>query len=492
MAPCESNVTHSAMENNKNIAAQIRIPFPVSSIQKNGTEKTARTRVFLAQVRPVGARMETCDVDVRRRCGSGKMDPHMAIRRYGALVLASLLAAACLSGCAGAGGVRRFWTGAWAAAVQRPSVGSRPNWSLRGFADQTVRQVVRITAGGSAVRVRLSDLYGTTPLRIAGATVAVAADGASVRAGSTRQLTFSRARSVVVPAGRETVSDPVPFRVAPLESLTVTLYLADPTGPATFHSQGFTTSYRAFGDHLGDAGSEAFTQFTHSWYYLSDVEVATARRPPKAIVAFGDSITDGYASTMNANARYPDELAGRLVAMGRPRGVLNAGIGGNLVLHDTARYGDAAMERFDRDVLSRPNVGTVIILEGINDLGFSETAKPTLKPDPVVSVAQLIAAYGRLIARAHAKGIKVIGGTLLPMEDSDHYSVRSEVKREQVNRWIRTSGAYDGVADFDRALADRYDPLRLARAYNGGDHLHPSDAGYRAMARAIDVSRLPG
>ena len=426
--------------------------------------------------------------DVFRRGGPPLRPPGAVarLRRCAALVLAPLLAASCL----GADGHKIFWGGAWTASVQAPATGQLPTWALSGFRDQTVRQVVRLTAGGESMRVRLSDKYGAVPLRITGATVAVAGTGASVRPKSTRWLRFDRSRSVVIGAGREVVSDPVPFHAVALESLTVTLYLTGPTGPATFHREGHATSFRAAGDHLADEAATAFTETTRSWYYLSAVEVATSTAPPKAIVAFGDSITDGHASALDANDRYPDELAERLAAAGRPRAVLNAGLGGNLMLHDSVWYGESATARFEHDVLDRPRVGTVILLEGINDLGFSEARKPTFEPHPEISADQLITAYRGLVARAHAKGIKVIGGTLTPMGGSDHYSARSEAKRETINRWIRTSGTYDAVADFDNALADPAHPRRLAQPYDSGDHLHPNDGGYHAMAEVAGLTML--
>ncbi len=415
----------------------------------------------------------------------------MVTRGYIALLLGLLLAAGC-TGARKSDDGTLFWGDAWAASVQRPSGGIGPNWAPQGFMNQTVRQVVRLTAGGSHVRLRLSNLYGTTPVHVAGVTVAEAAGGASVRPGSVRRLRFDHRRSATIPARGRLRSDPLPFAVKPLESLTISVFFAAPTGPATFHAQAYTMSYEAYGDHLADGGPAAFLDVTHSWYFLSDVEVATSSPRPKAVVAFGDSITDGRGSTANADDRYPDELAEQLAGTPRQRAILNAGIGGNLVLHDSYWYGDAAVKRFARDVLDRPGVGTVIILAGINDLGFSESREPTYQPNPEISPAQLVGAYRTLIAQAHAKGIKVVGGTLLPMWGSNHYSVRSEVKREAINQWIRTSGVFDAVADFDRTLADRHHPRRLAPEYDSGDHLHPDDLGYHLMAQVAGATGLAG
>ncbi|MCF6471807.1 SGNH/GDSL hydrolase family protein [Nonomuraea sp. MG754425] len=380
---------------------------------------------------------------------------------------------------------RQSWQAAWTAAPQRASAGFAPNWSEEGFSGQSVRQVVRPTADGSSVRIRLSNEYGVSPVRVTGATIAHAGQGASVRPESVRRLTFGRAASADIPARGTLASDPVRLDVRALQPVTVTLYFAGTTGPATFHAQAYATSYRAKGDRLADPGAAAFTQATHSWYYLSGVDVTGGARKGDAVVAFGDSITDGFGSTDDADGRYPDELAERLAATGRPRPVLNAGIGGNLVLNDSAWYGDRSSARFRRDVLDQPGVGTVVVLEGVNDIGFSESDTPTFKPAPVVSADELIAGYRRLIRDAHAKGIKVVGATLLPFKNSDHWGERAASVSDAVNRWIRTSGEYDAVVDFDRGLAAPGDPDLLNPAYDSGDHLHPNDLGYTVMARLV-------
>ncbi|MFF5719589.1 SGNH/GDSL hydrolase family protein [Streptomyces buecherae] len=413
------------------------------------------------------------------------------------------------------------WSAGWAAPVQRPSAGFEENWSEAGFDRQTVRQVVRVTDGGSAARIKLSNRYGDQPLRISGATIARSAGGAAVRPQTLRKLTFGNRPSVTIPAGGEGASDAAPLRVSAFDTVTVTLYFAEPTGPATFHAQAYAHSYRARGDHRGDRTGSAFGERTRSWYYLSDVEL-TGTRPAHAphsgriadragggaspdapggvsrpgasrrgaVVAFGDSITDGYGSTVDANKRYPDQLAERLSAAGRARPVLNAGIGGNLLLNDSAWYGDRALDRFERDVLNKPGVSSVIVFEGLNDIGFSEVDLPTYKPNPQLSAAQLIDAYRELIARARAKGVRVVGATILPFKGAEYHTPRAEAKRQQVNAWIRTSGEFDAYVDFAAALADPADPLALNPAYDSGDHKHPNDAGYRAMAEAIDLDTI--
>ncbi|WP_254705491.1 SGNH/GDSL hydrolase family protein [Streptomyces vilmorinianum] len=383
------------------------------------------------------------------------------------------------------------WRGAWATSVQHPTAPFGPNWSQQGFSNHTVRQVVRVTTGGTKARIELSNRYGTGPLVITGATVARTDKGASVKPGSVRQLSFGKGgRSVTIPAGGTAYSDGVPIRVEALESLTVTLYLAAPTGPATFHTFSAATSYRADGDHRSDQDGTAFKESSHSWYFLSGVEVsggAPARRD--GVVAFGDSITDGVGSGLGADNRYPDELAERFAAAGRPRSVLNHGIGGNQVTNDTTWAGEKGVERFKKDVLTEPGVRTVIVLEGINDIGGSGPSFPG-GPTPEVSVEQLIEGHRSLIRQAHAKGLKIVGATLTPIKGSFYDTPANEAKRDAVNEWIRDSGAYDAVVDFDRAVSDPTDRDALLPAYDSGDRLHPNDAGFRAMAEALDLDAL--
>jgi lysophospholipase L1-like esterase len=377
------------------------------------------------------------------------------------------------------------WTGTWGASMIAafPDVFGTPNWS-GGFDNQTLRQPVRVSRGGVAARIRVSNVFGTAPLHLAGASIGWAGDGASVRPGTLRKVTFGGRGSAVVPVGRELASDAVPLLVPALQRLTVTLYFAGPTGPASFHPFATATSYRAAGDHRFDQGADAFTETSASWYYLAGVDVLGGR--PAAVVAFGDSITDGAFSTPDADNRYPDELAERLG--GHRFGIVNAGIGGNRVLTDAAGLGDKATARFQRDALDRPGVRTVIVLEGINDIGLG--VGPTNEP---VTAQQLIDGHRALIRAAHARGVRVIGATILPFKGTiypGYFTDRGEAVRDAVNEWIRGSGAYDAVADFDRAVADPADPDRLRPEYNSGDGLHPNDAGMRAMAAAVNLTAL--
>ncbi|KOU59157.1 G-D-S-L family lipolytic protein [Streptomyces sp. MMG1533] len=374
-----------------------------------------------------------------------------------------------------------MFTAAWTASPQLPAEGFTPNWSREGFWRQSVRQVVRLTAGGGRVRIRLSNAYGTSALRVAGATVGRTAAGAAVAAGSVTRLTFEGAYDVTLPARGQAVSDAAELAVAAGESVTVTLYFDATTGPATFHAQAFTTSYRGEGDLLAEAGGEGFDASTESWYFLSGVEVDAGRTD--GIALFGDSIADGFGSTPGTDRRWSDALAGRT---GRP--VLNAGIGGNLLLNDSAWYGEKGVHRLGRDVLEQAGVDTLVVLAGLNDIGFSETdEQPTYKPAPVVDADEVVAGHRELIRQGKGRGLRVVGCTLLPFGGSDHWGERAAKVSHEVDEWIRCAGEYDAVVDLRRALADPEDPDRLRPAYDFGDHLHPNDVGYEVMAEALSA-----
>lgn len=375
-----------------------------------------------------------------------------------------------------------MFTASWTAPPQPPSDGFTPNWSREGFWRQSLRQVVRLSAGGGRVRVRLSHAYGTSPVRVAAASLGRTTVGAAVEPESLTRLTFGGAGEARIPARGELVSDDVPLAVAAGESVTVTLYFDTATGPATFHAQAFTTGYRGEGDLSADAGGEGFDAATESWYFLSAVEADAGRAD--AVALFGDSITDGFGSTPGANRRWPDVLAERT---GRP--VLNAGIGGNLLLNDSAWYGERGVGRLRRDVIDQAGVDTLVVLLGLNDIGFSETdEQPTYKPAPVVEAEELIAGHRELIRQGRAAGLRVIGCTLLPFGGSDHWGEHAAKVSHELNEWIRRSGEYDAVVDLNRALADPADPDRLHPSYDFGDHLHPNDAGYEVMAEVVSTA----
>lgn len=384
-------------------------------------------------------------------------------------------------------GRERGWTAAWTASPQRPGASFVPNWSLDGFSGQTLRQTVRLSIGGNALRVRLSNRYGTAPVQVAGLTIGAAVGGAAVKPGTLRHLTVDGHPGFTVPAGADLATDEMPFAAGARDAVTITMYLAEPSGPVTYHAQALATSYRAAGDQRGDTDGVAFAETSQSWYYLNGVDMAGA--PGDAIAVFGDSLIDGSGSTHGADSRFPDLLARRLAAASRPRAVLNQGIGGNRVTVDSPWLGDGAVTRFEHDVLGQPGVSTVIILAGINDIAVSEMAEQSpfevLAPYTEVSAEQVIAGYRDMIRRARAAGLRTVGVTLLPMRGSAFSTARSEAKRAEVNAWIRGSGGYDAVIDLALAMGDALDP-----GYDSGDHLHPNDAGYQAMAAAVDLTVL--
>jgi lysophospholipase L1-like esterase len=381
-----------------------------------------------------------------------------------------------------AAGGSEHWEATWMAAPQ----GSIPH-NLRQPSDQTfnhrtVRMIVRTSIGGELLRVRFSNLFGTKPLVIGAAHIALHSKDAGIVRGSDRALTFSGRSSITVPAGAPVLSDPVSLRVPPLTDLTVSVYVPGSTEPATWHPVGLQTTYISKSGNFTASADMPYVRKTAAWYWLTGVEVEAAEGSA-AIVALGDSITDGYNAT-NANQSWPSQLAARLDAgkNGARLAVLNAGISGNRVLHDVV--GPNALARFDRDVLAQDGVRDLIVLEGINDIGF-----PYLKgtpPGQAVSAAEIIAGLRQIVERAHAHGIKVFGATLTPFEGAIYYSKEGEAKREAVNRWIRTGGVFDGVIDFDAALRDPKHPRRFLPADDSGDHLHPGDAGYKSMAEAVD------
>ncbi|WKU48512.1 SGNH/GDSL hydrolase family protein [Streptomyces sp. VNUA116] len=382
------------------------------------------------------------------------------------------------------------WTAAWTAAPQAPAhTDWYPNWSEAGFEDRTVRQVIRAGAAGSELRVRLSNAYGKTPLRLAGATVALSDGGAAVRPGTVRPLRFGGAGSAAVPAGGEMVSDPAALPIEAFGKLAVTLYFRAPTGPATFHNLALTGSYRAAGDHSADVSAAAFTEPpSPSWYYLAGVDVKG--RPHgrgNTVVAFGDSLTDGYGSDFGADDRYPDVLAERLAAAGSPRTVVNAGIGGNKLLNGSGCFGESALARFRRDALDRTDVGTVVLLEGTNDIVQPDDPGRCTTPAPKVTAQEITAGLQQLIREARARGVRVIGATIPPYQGYAHWTERGERVRNEVNEWIRVSGAYDGVVDADRAVADG---PRIREEFAFTDGIHLNSAGYRAVAEAVDLGRL--
>ena len=357
------------------------------------------------------------------------------------------------------------------------------------FENQTLREIIHTSVGGDSLRIRLSNAYGTKTLDLGSVRVAVRSAESAITAGSDREVTFGGRTAVSIPANAYVISDPVNLRAPIAGDLAISIFVPGASTGAGIHYAAQQTSYIATGNQTAAPSLPNATKIT-SWVFLSSVEVLNAESAA-TLVAFGDSITDGARSTVDANQRWPDVLAARLLRVHGPRiGVLDAGIGGNRILHDPAdnRFGVNGLARFDRDVLAQPNVKYLVILEGINDLGHPGQSAPASE---TVSAEDIIAGLKQMIARAHEKGIKVFGATLTPFEGTtipDYFTPEKEVKRKAINEWIRDGRAFDGVVDFDRAIRDPQHPGRMLAKYDGGDHLHPGDAGYQAMGEAVDLA----
>ncbi|HJW34812.1 MAG TPA: SGNH/GDSL hydrolase family protein [Holophagaceae bacterium] len=371
------------------------------------------------------------------------------------------------------------WISTWTAAPDSPGPALKA---------QTLRHVVRVSAGGEAVRVRLSNRFGTGPVTFGPVHVARHGAGSEILPGSDRALTFEGRPTVTIPKGGSALSDSAELDVAPLQELAVSFHLPAGAAVSTVHSVGMQTVYFA---GPGDAtGAKAFPagETDDSRYFLTDVEVRTAR-PTPVWVAVGDSVTDGVGSRLDGNGRWPDALADRLQGA---IAVVNAGIAGNRILRDGVDpfLGPSSLARFEADVLSKPGVRGVLLLQGINDI-TANTVLPA--PEEHVTSDQIIAGLQTLIARAHDRGLKIWGATLLPRggaQGSRPHTPQAEVLRLAVNAWIRSSHAFDGVLEFEQALRDPAHPDRLLPAYDSGDHTHPNDAGFKVMAALVDLREL--
>ncbi len=400
------------------------------------------------------------------------------------------------------GGAR--WIASWGSAPAGPA----PASELLSLDNQTVRLIVQTTTGGNQVRVRLSNEFGSVPLRIGAAHIALRASGAAIVAGSDRTLTFSGRPFVTIPPGAPALSDPVALTVPALSDLAVSLHLPAPTQASTVHAFAFQTNYVSGpGNFTATAAFPTLRTIT-AWPFLTEVDVV-APVLGATIVALGDSITDGVLTTIDANQRWTDFLARRLQAsrgglvpgetpsdaqalapqllVARQIGVANRGISGNRLLRDFAgtTVGSAALARFDRDVLATAGASYVIVLLGINDIGVGGL----VNGEELVTAEDLIAGYRQLIARAHTRGLRIFGGTLTPFEGSfpGYYTPEKERVRQALNHWIRNSGEFDAVIDFDRAIRDPARPARMLPAFDSGDHLHPNDRGMQAMGNAIPL-----
>ena len=411
-----------------------------------------------------------------------------------AIAMLMLAAPAGLAACAA---VHSPWVATWGAAmVATDSAGASPGHApdLTGL---TLREIVHTSVGGQQVRVWLSNRFGTEPLHIGAVHIAIAArsrvganpDGtpneSAIQAGTDRPLAFDNMESVVIPPGAEVVSDPVALNVPALTDIDISIYFPDHTIATTEHADAQQTSYAAHGDVVGAPSLTGKSWPIHSWYVLTGVDVYAPG--DSAVIAFGDSITDGWQSTPNKNHRWPDYLASRLAAEAVRRnngvlGVVNVGISGNRVLR--YGWGPDGVSRINRDILARDGARYVIILEGINDIGRFTSDHPPPYGD---LTQRLEAGIAQIVTQAHLHCMEVIGATMTPYQGSAYYTVAGDQVRQSVNKWIRTSPIFDGVADFDKAVRAPQNPLHLAAQFDSGDHLHPNDAGYKAMANAIDL-----
>jgi len=380
------------------------------------------------------------------------------------------------------------WVGTWATSQQVPE--DRNTLPDADLNDATLRQSLRVSIGGNSVRVLLTNAFGAEPLVVASTHIApTAAPGtAGVDITGDRVVRFNGAPRVTIPAGASYWSDPIAMPLKPLQRLTVSIYLPKPPKGQTSHPGSRTASYLVHGDHVADSDLPNAKAVEH-WYQLAGIAVAAGPRA-RAVVTFGDSITDGHGATTNQDDRWPDAFAERLRANPATRdvGVLNHGIGGNRLLLDG--LGPNALARFDRDVLAQPGTRYLIILEGINDLGTLTREKPATPEAHQALVKNMIGVYAQMIDRAHARGIQVIGATILPDGGSGYYhpDAQNEADRQALNAWIRAPGHFDAVADFDAVTRDPADPTKMRKDMDSGDGLHPNPAGFRAMAAAVPLA----
>jgi lysophospholipase L1-like esterase len=380
------------------------------------------------------------------------------------------------------------------------------------FSNQTIREIVHTTIGGSSVRIRLSNTFGTRAIRLDAVFIGLQKmepreaglqrDGAALAPRSNHEVTFGGSRSIAIPEGAEALSDPISFSVGSEQNLAISLFTAGETGPATVHGSAFQTNYvSGAGNFAAEEGANAFavatgsktagSKTTGSWYFLSAVEVLAPADVKGAVVALGDSITDGASSRPDKNERWTDVLARRLLAGDTKIAVLNAGIGGNRVLTSSPCWGQNALARLGRDVLAQAGIEAVILFEGTNDIGQPDapaTDRSPCRSRTQVTADEIIAGYKQIIARTHSRGLKIFGATILPYQGIGAWTTTGEAKRVAVNQWIRTSRAFDGIIDFDAALRDPATPSRMAPQYDSGDHLHPGPAGHEAMGNAVGLA----
>ncbi len=365
------------------------------------------------------------------------------------------------------------WVGTWAASPQLTEPANTP--PSPGLVDSTLRQIVHVSIGGNRIRIRFSNAFGLKPLTILSARIAVSDQGSRIQAETDKPLTFDDRFSIVIPPGSLMISDPIDFNLARLSDLAVSIHVNDSTKTITGHPGARCNSFLDQGDQTKARDLSRAISTPH-WYYLCGVDVEVFDSDTFAVVVLGDSITDGRGSPTDGNGRWTDHLARRLqeVEATSHIGILNQGLGGNRLLNDG--LGPNALARLDRDVLTQPGVRILIVFEGINDLGTRSA-----------NAHEIINAYNQIIVRAHNCGLRVYGTTIAPCEGSFYFKPELEADRQRINRWIRESGRFDAIIDFDATTRDPRNPSRLSTAVDGGDHLHPGAEGYKIMANAIDV-----
>ena len=370
------------------------------------------------------------------------------------------------------------WVGAWSTSMIAPY---KEGISQEGFENQTIRSIIQPHIDGENMRIRLSNEFGSSPITIEEINVAASKNEAETIPGTNRKVTFGGEEKISIPPGEMIVSDPVSLKVNQMEELAVSLYVREPTGPATWHPLSIQETYiSASGNHVSDSSAAAFERNEEAWFWLDGVDVIADRSVQGSIVVMGSSIANGNYSTVNADHRWPDYLAERINQESEKSklSVLNAGVSGNHLINSGAKRGENALARLERDVFSETAVTSLIFHQGLNDI----------RHHPEYGEEKIIQRIKEIIQASHEEGLKIYGGTLTPYKGSSMYTKEGEETRQAVNDWIRNSGAFDGMIDFDKAMRDPDQPKRYLPEYDSGDHLHPNDLGYKKMAESIELS----
>jgi lysophospholipase L1-like esterase len=367
------------------------------------------------------------------------------------------------------------WTGSWASSMQAPLEDGISN---EGFSNQTVRMIVKPHIDGKNVRIRLSNVFSPEALKLEQVHIAVSKGGPEVESDTDQKVTFDGKEKVTIPAGETKWSDPLDFKVRSDGKLAVSVFIREKTGPVTWHPRSMQTNYITSGNKAGSSDFGAYEQEEQSWFWLDAVDVLADSSMKGSIVVLGSSIANGNHSTPDTDHRWPDYLANRMKQSDIQMSLVNAGISGNQLIESTPDKGESALERIERDVFDQTGIKSVILHQGLNDI----------RHHPEYSADDIIDKMKEIIEKTHDRGLKIYGGTLTPYKGSGRYTAEGEKVRQEVNDWIRTSGEFDGVIDFDKAVRDPEDPERYLPEYDAGDHLHPNDAGYEKMAEAVDLS----